>query len=213
MTVEVDLKNVPDNVDDFLAKKPVTHMTCYVCNTGIDGNLQTQRLFDGRTVNVCVTCYDVIQQGIATFVKKHMLFEEEIHGNFPKSETYRNEMGGDNMEIPLPTGGDGTPFLGRKIVTEKGIKKVKILDEAVMVDTEYEGKPTGKKPQCKVETDVEDPKVCVWQMNKSTQKWAVEKFGADSRKWIGESFEIKVASAGTTQASVYPKELSLEKVY
>lgn len=107
---------------------------------------------------------------------------------------------------------DGTPYLSPKIVKDKGVKVVKIATEAVLVDTEYEGKPTGKKPECIAKTQVDDPKEVKWQMNKATQNYMIEKYGSDSKLWIGKEINLKVASAGNTSPSVYPAECSLEKV-
>ena len=114
--------------------------------------------------------------------------------------------------IPTPTQSDGMPFIGKKTYSEKNVRKVTIKTEAAMVETEYNGKTT-VKPECRVTTDVSDPAECIWQMNKATQGYMIEKYGSDSKDWIGKTIEIKLASAGNTNASIYPKDLSLEKTY
>lgn len=106
----------------------------------------------------------------------------------------------------------GTPYLNVKLVKERGVKKVKIATEAFYVDTEYEGKPTGKRLECIAKTQVEDPKEVKWQMNKATQNYMIDKHGPDTSKWIGVELELKVAQTGNASPSVYPVDCSLEKV-
>ena len=116
------------------------------------------------------------------------------------------------MEIPKPTESDGMAYIGKKTYTDKNVRKITIKTEAKMVETEYNGKTT-MKPECIVTTDVQDPAEAIWQMNKATQRYMIEKHGGDSKNWIGKVIEIKLASAGNANASIYPSELSLEKTY
>ena len=115
-------------------------------------------------------------------------------------------------EIPVPTISEGMPYIGKKTYSERNVRKVTIKTEAEMGESDYNGKKT-MKPMCVVTTDVTDPKEAIWEMNKATQKYMIEKFGSDSKKWIGKELEIKLASAGNANASIYPKDLSLEKTY
>lgn len=105
----------------------------------------------------------------------------------------------------------GTPFLNKKIVQEKGVKKVKITTEPKMVDTEYEGKKSTRL-ECVCSTQVDDPKEVTWQMNPTTQNHLIEKFGTETKAWIGKEIEIAVKQAGSASPGVYPKDCSLEKV-
>jgi len=105
----------------------------------------------------------------------------------------------------------GTPFLNKKIVQEKGVKKVKITTEPKMVDTEYEGKKSTRL-ECVCSTQVDDPKDVTWQMNPTTQNHLIEKFGTETKNWVGKEIEIAVKQAGSASPGVYPKDCSLEKV-
>ncbi len=93
---------------------------------------------------------------------------------------------------------------------DKGIKKVKIVSEPDYVKTEYEGKDTGEKMTCTVETDVIDPKTAIWQMNKATNNHLRSKFGQETKDWIGKEIEIAVKQSGSI-ISVYPVDCSLER--
>lgn len=106
----------------------------------------------------------------------------------------------------------GTPFLNKKSVLEQGIKMVKIKTEPELVETEYEGKKSTKL-QCVCTTQVLDPKEVKWQMNATTQNFLIDKFGKQTKNWIGKEIELAVKQAGSASPGVYPKECSLEKVY
>lgn len=106
----------------------------------------------------------------------------------------------------------GIPYLDKKTVLEKGVKKVKIETEAELVDTEFEGKKS-KKLECICSTQVLDPTRVTWQMNNTTMNFLIDKFGDDTKTWIGKEVEIAVKQAGSSSPGVYPKDCSLEKVY
>ena len=78
----------------------------------------------------------------------------------------------------------GTPYLNRKTVNDKGVKKIKIISEAVFVETEFEGKKSTRL-EALCSTQVADPKQVKWQMNPTSQNYMVDKFGSDSKLWIG----------------------------
>ena len=110
----------------------------------------------------------------------------------------------------------GTPYLGKKTILDKKVTKVKIASEAVLVDTEFEQQDgtikKGKRLECLCKTQVEDPKEVVWQMNATTQNYLLDKFGSETKNWIGKEVEIAIKQAGSAQPGIYPKECSLEKV-
>ena len=105
----------------------------------------------------------------------------------------------------------GTPYLNRKAVNDKGVKKVKIISEAVFVETDFEGKKSTRL-EALCSTQVADPKQVKWQMNPTTQNYMVDNHGSDSKNWIGLEIEIAVKQAGSASPAVYPKDCSLEKV-
>lgn len=110
----------------------------------------------------------------------------------------------------------GEPYLNKKMVSEKKVTKVKILDEAQLVDTEFK-EPDGtikrsRRIECTCSTQVADPKQVRWQMNPTTQNYMIDKYGSDTRKWIGLEIEVAVKQAGSAQPGVYPRDCSLEKV-
>ena len=105
----------------------------------------------------------------------------------------------------------GTPYLNRKTVNDKGVKKVKIISEPVFVETDFEGKKSTRL-EALCSTQVADPKQVRWQMNPTTQNYMVDKYGSDSKNWIGKEIEIAVKQAGSASPAVYPKDCSLEKV-
>jgi len=196
----------------------ISHDTCYMCKGKPFSRLT---LADGCSVPICSVCDDRMTEGKKLAQERGLYDPSRSISRLPNSSdnptTSMGEIGkGDNiMQIPEPksnTGNaEGLPYIGKKTYQEKNVKHIKILDEAVMIDTEWEGKSTGQKPQCTVETDVEDPKKCVWQMNKATTKYMIEKHTGDSTKWIGVEFDIKLARTGNQSPSIYPKDLSLEE--
>jgi len=105
----------------------------------------------------------------------------------------------------------GTPYLNRKIVNDKGVKKIKITSEPIFVETEFEGKKSTRL-EALCSTQVADPKQVRWQMNPTTQNYMVDKYGSDSKAWIGKEIEVAVKQAGSASPAVYPKDCSLEKV-
>ena len=110
----------------------------------------------------------------------------------------------------------GTPYLGKKIILDKKISKVRIATEPVLVDTEFEQQDgTVKKArrlECVCKTQVDDPKEVIWQMNATTQNHLIDKHGSDTAKWVGLEIEIAIKQAGSAQPGIYPKDCSLEKV-
>lgn len=105
----------------------------------------------------------------------------------------------------------GTPYLNKKIVQDKGVKRVKILSEFAPVETEFEGKKSVKlEGVCS--TQVDDPKKVTWQMNDTTRNYMIDKHGSDTAKWIGLEIDIAVKQAGSASPGVYPKDCNLEKV-
>ena len=127
---------------------------------------------------------------------------------------FYNRVGGEKMvEVQKANIGDiSTPFLNRKIVQDKNVKKVKIKTEAKLVDTEFEGKPQGQRLECIASTQVEEPKEVKWQMNPTTQNYMIDKYGSDTKDWIGLEIDLAVKQAGGAAAAVYPRDCSLEKV-
>ena len=119
---------------------------------------------------------------------------------------------GDNMAKVQKATIGGIPYLDKKTVLEKGVKKVKIETEAELVDTEFEGKKS-RKLECICSTQVLDPTRVTWQMNNTTMNFLIDKFGDDTKTWIGKEIEIAVKQAGSSSPGVYPKDCSLEKVY
>ena len=110
----------------------------------------------------------------------------------------------------------GTPYLNKKIVLERKVTKVKILEEAHIVDTEFKESDgtvkRGKRLEAVCSTQVDDPKKVIWQMNPTTQNHMIDKYGSDTKKWIGLEIDIAVKQAGSAQPGVYPKDCPLEKV-
>ena len=106
---------------------------------------------------------------------------------------------------------NGMAFISQKIIREKGIKKLKIVSEPDYVKTEYDGKSTGERMTCTVETDVIDPKNATWQMNKATNNYLVNLWGRDTKLWMGKVIEVNVRQTGNMKPSVYPVDCSLEK--
>ena len=105
----------------------------------------------------------------------------------------------------------GVPYLNKKICLDKRVTKVKITDEAKPVETEFEGKK-GTRLECVCSTQVEDPKFVRWQMNPTTQNYMIEKYGPETKDWIGKEIDIAVKQAGSASPGIYPKDCSLEKV-
>ena len=105
----------------------------------------------------------------------------------------------------------GTPYLNRKLVLEKGVKKVKIIAEPAMVETEFEGKKANRL-EALCSTTVLDPKQVKWQMNPTTQNYLIDQYGSETRNWVGKEIDVAVKQAGSASPGVYPAACSLEKV-
>lgn len=105
----------------------------------------------------------------------------------------------------------GVPYLKKATVQEQGVKILKIKSEPKPVDTEYEGKKSIKL-ECICTTQVLDPKEVKWQMNATTQNFLIDKFGKETKDWIGKEVELTIKQSGSAAAGIYPKDCSLEKV-
>lgn len=105
----------------------------------------------------------------------------------------------------------GTTFLKPQTVKD-GLTRVKIVDEFIYVDTEFEGKDTGKKLQGHVVSAKNPGEQITWTLNATTTNWMIDKHGPDTEKWIGLEIDLAVKQAGSASPGVYPKECSLEKV-
>lgn len=114
------------------------------------------------------------------------------------------------MEIAKAETG-GIPFLKRAHVQEKGIKVIIIEEEPIEVDTEYEGVKS-KKIEAVCSTEVLDPTMVKWHMNNTTRNFMIDKYGSDTKKWVGKKVEITIKQSGSSQPGIYPKDCSLEKV-
>lgn len=165
-------------------------------------------------VTVCGECEEMIdahkkiaeERGL--FDKLHLPYSQQ-----PYHKHGENGIGDNMADIQKAKESEGIPYIGKKIYQEKGVKEIKILNEFQMKDCDYQGKIT-QKPVGKVATKIDDIKEAVWEMNKATQNWFVEKYGTDSSKWItGDWITIKLASAGNANPSIYPEACSLEKKY
>ena len=128
------------------------------------------------------------------------------------SEEKMDNRNGEKMTKVQKATVGGIQFLDKKTVLDKGVKKVKIISEAELVDTEFEGKKS-RKLECICSTSVLDPTQVRWQMNNTTMNYLIDKFGDDTKAWIGKDVEIAVKQAGSTSPGVYPKDCSLEKVF
>jgi len=114
------------------------------------------------------------------------------------------------MEITKVETG-GIPFLKKTTVLEQGVKVLKIKTEPQLVEAEYEGKKSTKL-ECICSTQVLDPKEVKWQMNATTQNFLIDKYGKETKNWIGKEIEIVIKQSGSAAAGIYPKDCSLEKV-
>ena len=104
----------------------------------------------------------------------------------------------------------GIPFL-KKALVQKGVSNVTIDEEPIEVDTEYEGVKS-RKVEAICSTEVLDPTTVKWQMNNTTRNFMIDKYGSDTRKWVGKKVEVAIKQSGSSQPGIYPKDCSLEKV-
>lgn len=173
-------------------------------------------LVDGCMVPACGVCHVMIENG-KKIAQERGYYDPLRLSISQKTYASSGEVGNGrhvNMaDIPDVVESDGVPYIGKKLFTEKNVRKVKIISEFKMEECNYQGN-ISVKPVGMVATGIDDPKEAKWQMNKATQKYFKEKYGSNSTKWITEDWhEIKLASAGNAQPSIYPKEVSLEKSY
>ena len=105
----------------------------------------------------------------------------------------------------------GIPYLKKSVVNDQGVKKVKIIEEPLLVEKEFEGKKS-MKVEAVCSTQVLDPAKVKWTMNATTQNYMIEKYGKNTKSWIGKEIEVAIKQAGSASPGVYPKDCSLEKV-
>ena len=122
-----------------------------------------------------------------------------------------NLKGGERMVQIEKDNVGGTPYLNKKIVNDKGVKKVKIIEEPRPVEVEFEGKKS-TRIEAVCSTQVSDPKQVRWQMNPTTKNYMIDKYGADTKSWINQEIDVVVKQAGSASPGVYPRDCSLEKV-
>ena len=104
----------------------------------------------------------------------------------------------------------GIPYL-KKALVQDGIKVVTIKSEPQEVETEYEGVKSMKiEAICK--TEGLDPSEVKWQMNNTTRNFLIDKYGKDTKNWVGKKIELTIKQSGSAQPGIYPKDCSLEKV-
>ena len=106
----------------------------------------------------------------------------------------------------------GIPFLNKKILQEKGVKRVKILEEFKPVESIFEDGTKATRLTGVCSTQVDDPKQVKWGMNPTTQNYMIDKHGPDTAKWVGLEIDIALKQAGSASPGIYPKDCSLEKV-
>ena len=89
----------------------------------------------------------------------------------------------------------------------KGIAKLKITSEPKDVDGNF-----GKKLECEVsflgQTEGSPNK---WTLNKKSRNALIDKFGADTIKWIGQEVPIETAQTEKGRA-IYVDEVELAKI-
>ena len=168
---------------------------CYHCKK--ESN-KFQRLKDGCNVPICYNCEAMCKE----------IFQNISQHNQHHGVLHSKNKGGEIM-ADIPEANTRGQFLGQKTVLDKKINRITILDEAQIVDSEYQGK-VSKRVQCTVKGD--NGEEYTWQMNKNTQNWCREKFGPDSKTWINKDIDIQVKTVGNMSPSIYPTELKLERV-
>lgn len=105
----------------------------------------------------------------------------------------------------------GMPYLKKSVVNDQGVKKVKITEEPILVEKEFEGKKS-MRVEAICSTQVLDPVKVKWTMNATTQNYMIKKYGKNTKDWIGKEIEVAIKQAGSASPGVYPKDCSLEKV-
>ena len=106
----------------------------------------------------------------------------------------------------------GVPYLNKKIMQEKGVRRVKIIDEFKPVEATFEDGTKSTRLTGTCSTQVDDPKHVKWGMNPTTQNYMIDKHGTDTTKWIGLEIDIAIKQAGSASPGIYPKDCSLEKI-
>ena len=105
----------------------------------------------------------------------------------------------------------GIPYLKKSVVNDQGVKKVKIIEEPLLVEKEFEGKKS-IKVEAICSTQVLDPAKVKWTMNATTQNYMIDKYGKNTKNWVGKEIEVAIKQAGSASPGVYPKDCSLERV-
>ena len=75
---------------------------------------------------------------------------------------------------------------------EANVTKVKILDEAKTVSTDF-----GEKLQCTVQCNDSVKSKRLWSINGTSQNSLIDAFGPDTKDWIGKEVTIEVVKTST----------------
>lgn len=113
-------------------------------------------------------------------------------------------------------------YLKPKLIKEKQVSKVVILEEYKFVESEFEDKTTHEKTtksmytgKCSVNIPNSEPIEKIWAMNKTSSNTVIDVLGNDTAKWIGCVIRIIVSPIAGNDSIVVDeigtRELNPEK--
>lgn len=105
------------------------------------------------------------------------------------------EKGGDKM---VQVEKSETNWLSGNKCKENDITELVIVTEPMLVEREFEGKKT-ERLTCKVNANKNDYN---WSMNDTSKNALIEKFGKETKSWIGKKIPIESALSSNNKRAI-----------
>lgn len=83
-------------------------------------------------------------------------------------------------------------YLSGEFCKKNNVTKLKILDEAKEVETEF-----GRKLQCLVQCDDSSKSTRKWSVNNTSRNALIDRFGTDTASWKGKEIPIELVMVST----------------
>jgi len=87
---------------------------------------------------------------------------------------------------------EGIEYLKPKFVTDNLVRRITILEELQLQESQYEGKEPEEKLTGKVECQIDSKPQRIWSMNWTSANTCIELFGKDTKDWKGKTVQILV---------------------
>ena len=85
-----------------------------------------------------------------------------------------------------------TEYLKPRFVKENAVRRLLLLEEMQLVESQYEGKEPETKLTGKVQCQILSKAEKVWSMNWTSANSLIKLFGKDTKEWKGRTIQILV---------------------